>query len=178
VGVARPECFLPIHGEYRHLARHAAHAAAEGVASERCHLITDGDVLELDGAGARILGERAPVGRMYAVRDDLGASDVPGLVVQDRRLLAENGLCIVVLAVAHATGAVVRGPDFFAMGVAGLAGQEEELRGEAVRALEALAPTARADVTEVQASLRTTVRRFLRRTTGRRPAVLPVVLEL
>jgi ribonuclease J len=178
IALARPERFLPIHGEYRHLARHAAHAAAEGVPADRCHLVTDGQVLELDGAGARVLADRAPTGRVYAVRDELGASDVPHLVVQDRRLLAEAGLCIVVLAVARSTGAVVRGPDLFGMGVAGLEGSEDEIRGEALRAIEALSPVARADAAEVQEALRSAVRRFFRRTTGRRPAVLPVVLEL
>jgi ribonuclease J len=178
VAAARPEHFVPIHGEYRHLARHAAHAAAEGVAPERCHVLTDGDVLELTADGARVLEARAPVGRIYATRDELGVVTVPSLVVQDRRLLAEAGLCIVVLAVARSTGAVMRGPDFHGMGVAGLAGNEEEIAGEVRRALEALSPAARTEATEVQEALRGTVRRWFRRTTGRRPAVLPVVLEL
>ncbi len=178
LALVRPERFVPIHGQYRHLARHVAHAVAEGVPRERCHLLTDGDVLELDDGGARVLPERAPIGRVYATRDDLGAGDVPHLVVQDRRLLAEAGLCIAVLAVARTTGAVVRGPDLFGMGVAGLQGSEEEIRGEISRAVEALSPTARADPAEVQEAIRSAVRRFFRRTTGRRPAVLPVVLEL
>ena len=54
--------------------------------------------------------------RINAVRDDLGASDVPDLVVRDRRLLAEHGLCLVVLAVDRQSGAVVRGPDLFGKG--------------------------------------------------------------
>ncbi len=178
VALCRPERFVPIHGEYRHLARHAAHAAAEGMAADRLHLVTDGDVLELSDGGAGVLPERAPTGRVYAVRDDLGASDVPHLVVHDRRLLAEGGLCIVVLAVARGSGAVVRGPDLFGMGVAGLAGAEGEIRAAALEALAALTPVARADVAEVQEALRTAVRRWFRRATGRRPAVLPVVLEL
>lgn len=178
LALVRPEHFVPVHGQYRHLSRHVAHAVAEGVARERCHLLTDGQVLELSDEGARVLAERAPTGRVYAVRDELGASDVPHLVVQDRRLLAEAGLCIAVLAVARSTGAIVRGPDLFGMGVAGLEGHEAELQGEVSRAVEALSATARADPAEVQESIRSAVRRFFRRTTGRRPAVLPVVLEL
>jgi len=176
--LVRPEHFMPLHGTYRLLARHVAHAVAEGVPRDRCHLLCDGQVLELDDAGARVLKERAPHGRVYAVRDELGASDVPHLVVQDRRLLAEAGLCIVVLAVARDTGAVVRGPDLFGMGVAGLPEREAEVRGEALRAVEALSPEARAAPAEVQEALRSAVRRWFRRTSGRRPAVLPVVLEL
>jgi ribonuclease J len=64
------------------------------------------------------------------------------------------------------------------MGVAGLDGSEDEIRGEVLRAVEALSAVARADPAEVQEAVRSAVRRFFRRTTGRRPAVLPVVLEL
>jgi ribonuclease J len=176
--LARPEHFVPVHGTYRLLSRHLAHAVAEGVPPERCHLLGDGQVLELDDRGARLLPERVPTGRVYAVRDELGASDVPHLVVQDRRLLAAGGLCIVVLAVARATGAVVRGPELFGMGVAGLEDGRAELQGEVLRAVEALSPAARTAAGEVQEALRSAVRRWFRRTGGRRPAVLPVVLEL
>jgi ribonuclease J len=178
LALVRPEHFVPVHGQYRHLHRHLAHAVAEGVPRERCHLLTDGQVLELSDSGAAVLPDRAPTGRVYAVRDELGASDVPHLVVQDRRLLAETGLCIAVLAVSRSTGAIVRGPDLFGMGVAGLEGSQDEIRGEISRAVEALSAVARADQAEVQEAVRSAVRRFFRRTTGRRPAVLPVVLEL
>jgi ribonuclease J len=176
IALARPAEFVPIHGEYRHLARHAAHAAAEGV--RRRHVLTDGEVLELDDAGARVLEERVPVGRVYTDRDALLGADIGLLVVKDRRLLAEAGLCIAVLAVDKATGAVVRGPELFARGVAGFEGSEDAIREEALRAIEELTPQARAAVGEVQETLRVAVRRFLRQKTGKRPTVLPVVLEL
>ncbi len=175
IALARPERFVPIHGEFRHLARHAAHAAKERVAHR--HLLVDGEVLELSDAGARVLEERLPVGRVYAERDASGA-EVGELVVKDRRLLAESGLCIVVVAVDRASGAVVRGPEFFARGVAGFEGHEEALRGEALRALDELTGPARENQGEVQEALRLAVRRWFRREGGRRPSVLPVVLEL
>jgi ribonuclease J len=176
IALARPAVFVPVHGEYRHLARHAAHAAAEGVPGR--HVITDGDILELDGAGARVVEERATVGRVYTDRDALLGEDIGLLVVKDRRLLAEAGLCIAVLAVDRATGAVVRGPELFARGVAGFEGAEEAIRQEALRAIDEMTPQARAAVAEVQETLRVAVRRFLRQRTGKRPTVLPVVLEL
>jgi ribonuclease J len=176
ISLARPAHFVPIHGEYRHLARHAAHAAAEGVPGR--DVLVDGQVLELSDLGARVLGERIPVGRVYTDRDALLGADIGAMVVQDRRLLAEAGLCFAVLVVAKTSGAVVRGPDLFARGVAGFEGSEEELRGEVLRALEELSPQARADVEEVQEVIRVAIRRFFRRTTGKRPTVLPVVLEL
>jgi ribonuclease J len=175
IALARPEHFVPIHGEYRHLARHAAHAAAEGVPGR--HLIVDGQVLELDERGARVR-ETAPTGRVYVDRDALLGGDVGPLVIKDRRLLAEAGLVIAVLVLDKASGAVVRGPELFARGVAGFEAAEAEIRQDAARALEDLTPVARSDVAEVQEALRTAVRRFFRRSGGRRPAVLPVVLEL
>lgn len=175
IALARPEHFVPIHGEYRHLARHAAHAAAEGVAGR--HLIVDGQVLEVDDRGARVR-ETATHGRVYVDRDALIGDEVGPLVIKDRRLLAEAGLVIAVLVVEKASGAVVRGPELYARGVAGFDLAEAEVRGDVVRALEELSAAARMDVNEVQEVLRASVRRFFRRSGARRPAVLPVVLEL
>jgi ribonuclease J len=176
IALARPAHFVPIHGEYRHLARHAAHAAAEGVPGR--DVLLDGQVLELSDGGVRIADEPVAVGRVYTDRDALLGADIGALVVKDRRLLAEAGLLIAVLAVDKATGAVVRGPELFARGVAGFEGAEDAIRGEALRALEELSGPARADVAEVQEVLRQAIRRWFRREVGRRPSVLPVVLEL
>jgi ribonuclease J len=176
IALARPAHFVPVHGEYRHLARHAAHAAAEGVAGR--HVLVDGQVLELTDGGVAIAAEPAPVGRVYTDRDALVGADIGALVVRDRRLLAEAGLCIAVLAVDRTTGAPVRGPELFARGVAGFEGCEDQIRGEALRALEELSPEGRADVEEVQETLRVALRRWFKRETGKRPTVLPVVLEL
>ncbi|MFY3744950.1 ribonuclease J [Anaeromyxobacter sp. PSR-1] len=176
IRLARPAHFVPIHGEYRHLSRHAAHAAAEGVAGR--DVLVDGQVLELADAGVRVLDEPVATGRVYTDRDALLGADMGALVVRDRRLLAETGLCIAVLAIERTTGAVVRGPELFARGVAGFEGAEEELRAEVLAGLGELSPQARTDPAEVQEAVRLAVRRFFRRTTGKKPPVLPVVLEL
>jgi ribonuclease J len=176
IRLARPAHFVPIHGEYRHLARHAAHAAAEGVRGR--DVLVDGQVLELADGGISVLAEPVPTGRVYTDRETLLGADIGAMVVKDRRLLAEAGLCIVVLAVERSSGAVVRGPELFARGVAGFEGAEEQVKGDVLRALEELSPQGRADVEEVQETLRLAVRRFFRRETGKKPTVLPVVLEL
>ncbi len=176
IALARPAHFVPIHGEYRHLARHAAHAAAEGIAGR--DVLVNGQVLELSDAAVRVLDAPASVGRVYASRDALLGEGVDRLVIRDRRLLADAGLCIAVLAVERSTGAVVRGPDLFARGVAGFDGAEDEIRAEVLRALDELSGPARGDVAEVQETLRVAVRRWFRRAVGKRPTVLPVVLEL
>jgi ribonuclease J len=99
-------------------------------------------------------------------------------VVRDRRLLAEAGLVIAVLAVEKSSGAAVRGPELFAVGVAGFEGAEAQVRGEALRAFEELTPAARGATEEAQEALRSAIRRWFRRETGKRPTVLPIVLEL
>jgi ribonuclease J len=173
----RPERFVPIHGEYRQLARHAAHAASE-LGADRVSVLVNGQVLELYDGGARVLLERIATGRVYADRDMLGEGEVGALVIRDRRLLAEAGLVIAVLAVEKASGAAVRGPELFAVGVAGFEGAEAQVRGEALRAFEELTPAARGATAEVQEALRSAIRRWFRRETGKRPTVLPIVLEL
>jgi ribonuclease J len=170
--LVRPERFMPVHGEYRQLARHVATATAEGVAPERCHLLTDGQVLELDDVGARVLPSRVRAGRVAVTRGDGGTAVVPDEVVDDRRRLAESGLCVVVVQV-DATGAVLAGPEFHARGVAGLEGREAELRAEV---LAALGEVTAGDDEARREALRLSVRRWFRRATGRRPVVEPVVL--
>jgi ribonuclease J len=178
IRLVRPERFVPIHGEYRQLARHAAHALAEGLADDRVNVLLNGQVLELSDGGARVLPEPIPTGRVYADREMLGEGEVGAVVIRDRRLLAEAGLVIAVLAVEKASGAAVRGPDLFAVGVTGFEGAEAEVRREALRAFEELSPASRGATAEVQEALRSAIRRWFRRETGKRPTVLPIVLEL
>jgi ribonuclease J len=174
IQLTRPERFMPVHGEYRQLARHAAHAAAEGIPAGRCHLLTDGQVLELDDAGARTLPDRVQSGRIAIVRDDGASVEVPDAVLEDRRRLAEFGLCVVVVQVDAATGEVLARPELHARGVAGLEGREAELHAEVLAAL-AEAGSARGEPR--REALRLSVRRWFRRATGRRPLVEPVVIE-
>jgi ribonuclease J len=174
IQLVRPERFMPIHGEYRQLARHAAHAAAEGVPPARCHLLTDGQVLELTDEGARVLPGRVRSGRVALTRDEGGTAEVPDAVIEDRRRLAEFGLCVAVVQVSAATGAVLAGPEFHARGVAGLAGREAELRAEV---LAALGEVGGGGAEGRREALRLAVRRWFRRTTGRRPVVEPVIIE-
>ncbi|HEU4385090.1 MAG TPA: ribonuclease J [Anaeromyxobacteraceae bacterium] len=176
ISLARPEHFLPIHGELRHLARHAAHAAAEGVADGRRHLAVDGEVLELSDSGVGRV-EPIPAGRVFADRD-AGFEEVAEAVVRERRLLAGAGLVAVVLVLDRASGVPVRGPEVVGRGVAGLAGREAEVAAAAAGGLSDLPPEARRDLRAVEEALRLSVRRWFRREEARRPAVLPVVLEV
>jgi ribonuclease J len=176
VRLARPEHFLPIHGELRHLARHAGHAATEGLAPDRRHVMVDGEVLELSDAGVRRTEERLPSGRIFLDRD-AAFSVVDEGVVRDRRALGEFGILLVALLVDRATREPVRTPEVRGRGAAGLSGREAAVAGEVGRALLELPPGSRDDAAlEREASQ--AVRRWFRREGGRRPAVQVVVLEI
>ncbi len=174
--LCRPEHFLPIHGELRHLSRHAGHAAAEGLDAGRRHVLVDGEVLELSPAGARLLPDRLPAGRVHLGRD-AGFTVVEPGVVRDRRALAELGLVLLAVVVDRATGEPVRSPEVRGRGAAGLHGREAELAGEVHRALLELPAGAR-DVPSLERAATRTARGWFRREAGRRPLVQVVVMEI
>jgi ribonuclease J len=173
ISLARPERFVPIHGEYRHLLRHAARAGTAGVADDRRHLITDGQVLEIDDAGARLLPDRVAYTGVSVNRE---GEELVEAVLRDRRRLAEGGVVMAVVIVDGRTGQVVKGPDLHARGVAGFEDAVEALRGEVARAMEEAGT--QPDTDAIREVLRLAVRRAVRREDLRRPAVVPVVLSI
>jgi len=175
VRLARPEHFVPIHGELRHLSRHAAHAAAEGVADGRRHLLVDGDVLELADAGASRLPP-AGAGRTWLERD-AGLAEVAESVIRERRALSARGLAAVVL-VLDAAGALAAPPRVAGSGASGLAGREAEVAGEAARAVAALPPEARPGPAAAEAAAARAVRAWFRRQGRPRPAVRVLVVSI
>jgi len=176
VRACRPDHFLPIHGELRHLSRHAAHAGAEGLGADRRHVLVDGEVLELSDGGVRRLEERLPSGRVHLARDG-GFAVVAEDVVRDRRGLAELGVVLVALLVDRATGEPMRSPEVRGRGAAGLAGREAEVAGEVSRAIQAM-PAGQRDEASLEREGSLAVRRWFRREVGRRPAVQVVVLSI
>ena len=172
-----PRHFVPIHGEYRHLLRHVKTAWSVGMSDSQCHLITDGEVLEFANGTAQQAG-RVPSGRVYVERR--GGPDVPELTLRERALIAETGLVTAVVVIDRTTGAVVRGPEISARGinVPDEARLQADLRTEVLTALEKMSPLLRSDAATVQEEVRLAVRRAYKRSTERKPVVLPLVIEL
>ena len=163
IELTRPDCFVPLHGEYRNLVHHARLAVATGVAPHKCFTLVDGEILALaDGEAARV--GTVDVGRVLV--DGRGIGDVDEAVLRDRRHIAEDGVVTVILAVKRQTGEIVEGPDFV---VRGLASPDEESEAfEEVRRMirsrvKEMGPAAVADLTELQEEVRLTTRRFFRR---------------
>ena len=176
--LTRPRYFVPVHGEYRHLVRHAALAVAGGLAEEDCFVLEDGDVLEIDGMGAR-RGESITAGRVFV--DGKGVGDVGDVVLRDRRHLSDGGVLLAILAIDQHTGEVVSGPDLISRGF--LLEEESQFHFEkakeaALEAIAALAPESRTIPAEVKEEMRRALRRYFKKTLERRPVVLPVVMEL
>jgi ribonuclease J len=177
LNLVTPRYFVPVHGEYRHLVRHIRLATEVGVPAERCHLLEDGDVLELDQSGAR-RGDRVTAGRVFV--DGKGIGDVADLVLRDRRHLSEDGLVLAVLAIHQQSGDIVAGPDLVSRGVVTEEASPEVLepaRDAILEALAAINPESRTDPVEVKEEVRRALRRYFKRF-DRRPVILPFVMEM
>jgi ribonuclease J len=178
--LARPRYFVPIHGEYRQLAHHARTARqmfAGRDPSPAILLAEDGDVIQFDEKGARLAG-KAPVGRVLI--DGAWTGEVADEVLRDRRHLAEDGLVVPVVAINKQTGALEGAPEIITRGF--VTEQGPDLLAEAARMIGELMGQAsveeRTDQGLITEKLRLELRRFLRRKSGRRPFVLPVVMEI
>ncbi len=176
LAVARPEWFVPVHGEYRHLVHHARLAQRMGVPAERVVLCEDGDTLVLDDHGLT-RGEAVSAGFLYV---DGTVGDVGHGVLRDRRALAEEGVVVVVAAVDAHRGEVVGAPEIITRGWVH-APEAEELLEEAsavVRAAleQALAEGAAAEHETLRRHARRALGRLVGERTRRRPMIVPVVV--
>jgi ribonuclease J len=175
--LCRPKYFMPVHGEYRHLAAHRELAIASGVLPENVAAVDNGNVVEIDGEGLHVLDRRVPAGYVYV--DGLSLEDATDVVFRDRRQLAEDGLIIVHLAVERSTGAIVAGPELIARGFiedADSAALFDEAQIRVREILEHLAPDAGWAVWK--GAVHEALSRFLFKRTNRRPLILPLVTEV
>jgi ribonuclease J len=177
LSIVRPDWFVPVHGEYRHMVAHARLARSMGlVGAEHVLVCTDGDQLVLDDDGLRV-DATVPAGYLYV---DGIIGDVGHGVLRDRRVLAEEGVVVVVVTVDVATGAILTGPEVITRGWVYapeaeplLAECSEEVR-HAVKESFAEGGT---DIEALQKVVRRTAGRFVNESTKRRPMIVPVVME-
>lgn len=177
IAVAKPEYFIPVHGEYRHLTHHARIAGEMGVPMSNVLLCEDGDVVELSDSGCDFAGE-VPAGYMYV---DGKSSDTGTGVLKDRQVLAKEGVVMVVVTVDPKAGTVVSGPEIHARGWA-YADEAATLLAEAqavVKAdLEKMSSESMRDLENVRRAARKTLGAFVDKRTRRRPMIVPVVMEV
>ncbi|MGH9174003.1 MAG: ribonuclease J, partial [Vicinamibacterales bacterium] len=181
LALVRPKYFVPIHGEYRQLARHArvAELVIGGLPSS-VDVITaeNGDVIRADRDGVRIV-DKAPTGRVLI--DGTRVGEVGDEVLRDRRHLAADGVMVPVVAINRQTGAVDTVPEIMARGFV-TDSESDALLAEGARLISMVIAEAsveeRTDPGLIQEKIRNELRRFVRKRTGRRPMVLPVVMEI
>jgi ribonuclease J len=178
LNLVRPQHFIPIHGEYRHLLAHGRLAQEVGIPAERVFVIEDGQGVEFTKTAGRLL-EGVPVGRVLV--DGKGIGDVGAVVLRDRQLLAQDGMVVVAVTVDRGTGEIVAGPEIASRGW--VYERESEAVLEEAKAVLREALVARTgeepmprDV--LQSLLRGTLRRFISQRYDRKPIVLPIILEV
>jgi ribonuclease J len=174
INLVRPKFFIPIHGDYRFLRRHAQIAMETG-AVEHAIVIEDGDVLELDRDDAR-KREKVTAGRILI---DSGSSIdvVEDLVIRDRRILSEDGVVLAVLAINKRTGKVERPPEVIMRGFGG-ADVTDQARETVLKTLDGLSTEQKSDYGMVNEKVRVELKRLIQKSTGRRPMIMPVILEI
>jgi len=174
INLVRPKFFIPVHGNYGNLHKHAELAMGTG-AVEHTIIIEDGDVLELDKDDARKKG-KVTTGRVLI---DSGSSTdvVEDLVLRDRRILSEDGVVLAVLAINKRTGKVDQMPEVVMRGFGG-ADITEQARELVMKTLDGLSTEQKADYGMVKEKVRAELKRLIQRTTGRRPMIMPVIMEI
>jgi ribonuclease J len=176
IRMVRPRHFVPIHGEYRHLALHRALAINTGVAERDCFLLEDGDTLVMaDGEIRR--GTSVPAGRI--VED--GEEFADASLIRERRALAQKGTVIAIVAVSMRTGKIVTGPHLLSRGVISGDGTSSHMMrasGEVLARLKILDAHGRSDGTQIREEMVRALRRYFSSSIGKRPIIVPYVMEV
>src|SRR6201982_1279950 len=177
INLVRPKFFIPIHGDYRHLKRHAELAASMGVV-EKAILLEDGDVLEVDKGSAAKTG-KITVGRVCI--DSGGTSTDVGedIVIRGRKHLSEDGIVLPTIQINKRTGRLENAPEIV---MRGTAIAEESLIAEArqvvQRTLDGSSTEEKADYGVIKEKIRNDLKRYIQKSTSRRPLIMPVILEI
>jgi ribonuclease J len=176
LSVARPRCFIPVHGEYRHLLRHARLAIEMGVDENGVLLCEDGDSVRLTDERIDFDGEvRAGYLFVDGVVGDVGTG-----VLHDRRMLAEEGVVVVILTVDSRTGDLITGPEIITRGWVHATEAEElidDARAAVVKAVVEVVASGSREADALRRAARRAVGKIVSERTKRRPMIVPVVME-
>jgi ribonuclease J len=177
INLVRPKFFIPIHGDYRHLKRHAELASSMGV-TEKAILLEDGDVLELDRESATRAG-KVTVGRVCIDSGGASTDVVEDLVIRDRKHLSEDGIVLPIIQINKRTGRLENTPEIVMRGTA-IADEAliAEARQVVQRTLDASSIEEKADYGVIKEKIRTDLKRYIQKSTSRRPLIMPVILEI
>ena len=176
--LTRPKYFIPVHGEQKHLRKHAGLAMAMGMPRENIFIGDIGNVLELHEDHMRQLGN-VPAGEVMV--DGLGVGDVGSIVLRDRKHLSQDGLIVAVCSIDAASGKVVSGPDIVSRGFVYVRESEalmDEARDLVYNTLEECVRQHVRDWSSMKQSINDELSRFLYQKTRRSPMILPIIMEV
>jgi len=178
LNLVKPDAFIPIHGEYRHLVQHAKLAEEQGIPKNNILIANDGDVITLNATGIRHTGT-IETGKILI--DGKGTGDVSDVILHDRKDLSHNGVAMVIMVIKESTGEIIYGPDLTTKGLF----FEEEKEMVLAEALEVIndsinniPASERRDWIEIKTIVRKNLKRFFKRHLQRKPIILPVIIEL
>jgi ribonuclease J len=175
--LVKPKYFIPVHGEYRHLFRHAALAHQLGAVSGEILLLEDGKCIEFNEDGA-FRREPVPAGRILV--DSGSLEEIEEVVVRDRKHLSEEGVVIPIIAIDKHTGRIESPPEIVTRGLMSENGAEMLAGARAVvaKTVEMSNMEERADWSVIKEKIRIDLKRYINKQTSKRPLILPVILEV
>lgn len=176
--LTKPKYAIPVHGEYRHLKKHAELAQLMGIPKENTFIISSGDVMEVSDQRAGVIG-KVPAQGIFV--DGLGVGDVGNIVLRDRQHLSENGLLIVVVTLEKYTNQILSGPDIVSRGFVYVR-ESENLMDEAKvvvsDALEKCLSKNNTDWGKMKNEIKDSLSDYLWKKTKRNPMILPIIMEV
>jgi ribonuclease J len=177
LNLVKPKFFVPVHGEYRHLALHAKLAQSVGVPKDNTFVMEDGDVLELTRQGGRV-SRKVSLSNVYV--DGSSVGDLNNVILHSRRMLSRDGIVVAVVTVDRKTGRIIGKPDIVSRGFVDIdeAGDMiEASRDEVVSALDHTAISLE-DLDYINTKVKDTLNRFFYEQTKRRPMILPFLVKV
>jgi ribonuclease J len=175
--LVKPKYFVPIHGTYRQMQRHARIAEKTGAIQEKIMVAETGDIIRFSAAGAEIAG-KAPVGKVLIDQGSL--EEVGEVVIRDRRHISEDGIVISIVAINKQTGMIEHAPEMVIRGVGFV--EETRLLSESkelvVDTVNASTVEERGDYTVIKEKIRKDLKKYFLKQTAKRPFILPVIMEV
>jgi ribonuclease J len=176
--LVQPKYFIPVHGEYRHLKKHAELAEDLGMPSDNITILSTGDVFEIDKDGGQIIGR---VNSTPILVDGLGVGDVGNIVLRDRQKLSQDGLMIVVVTLQRQTGDILAGPDIVSRGFVYVR-ESGDLMIEAKEVVRNVLIDCKSknihDWSRIKTIVKDVLNEYLWQQTKRNPMILPVIMEV
>ena len=175
--LVKPKYFIPIHGTYRQMQRHANIADRTGVIQEKIIVAETGDILRFNAKGADIVG-KAPVGKVLI--DQGSMEEVGEIVIRDRKHISEDGIVVAIIAINKQSGRIEQSPEMVIRGVGFL--EETRLLAESrqlvVDTVHSSSVEERGDYTVIKEKIRKDLKKYFLKQTAKRPFILPVIMEI